>query len=97
MVDVRTPAARSTDPVTSHQAGEQITKSGTRKAQQNRVLRALKRFPNRTSAEIANRANLDRYMVARRLPELATAGKAKRGDARTCRINGRNAIVWNPV
>jgi len=95
--DIQTPAARNSDPETSHLAAEEITKSGKRKAQQQKVLNAVKKFPNRTSAEIANRSKLDRYAVARRLPELATAGLVKRGNARQCRINHRQAIVWSPV
>jgi len=97
MVDVRTPAARSTDPVTSHEAAEHMTKTGKRQAQQAKVLKALKKFPGRTSAELAGRAKLDRYMVARRLPELVTGLKAKRGDVRQCRKGGRNAVTWYPV
>lgn len=48
-----TPAARATDPVTSHEAAEHITESGTRASQQHLVLGAVERWPACTSAELA--------------------------------------------
>jgi hypothetical protein len=94
---IETPAARNTDPHTSHEAAEAITTSGERERQQKRVCLAVRLWPGRTSAEIAALMNEHRQMPARRLPELETAGWVRRGEARKCTYAGRNAITWWPL
>ena len=91
--DVRTPAARATDPDTSHAAAEAVTKSGVRAHQQRQVLAALREWPGCTSAELARHAHMDRYAVARRLPELVPLF-AFRGVSRNCHVSGRPAVTW---
>lgn len=91
--NIRTPAARNTDPETSHIAAEAITKSGVRAHQQRQVLAALREWPGCTSAELAQRASMDRYAVARRLPELVPTF-AVQGGARRCHVSGRPAVTW---
>lgn len=91
--DVRTPAARATDPDTSHIAAETVTKSGVRAHQQRQVLAALREWPGCTSAELARHAHMDRYAVARRLPELVPQ-YAFQGGSRECQISGRPAVTW---
>jgi hypothetical protein len=93
---IETPAARNTDPHTSHEAAEAITASGEREQQQKRVALAVRLWPGRTSAEIAALMNEHRQMPARRLPELETAGWVTRGKARKCTYSNRNAITWWP-
>ena len=89
------PIARNTDPVTSHQAAAELTQSGTRAAQQHAVLEAVKKFPLRTSAEIAEAAGIDRYAAARRLPELRNSGLVRNGtESRRCGVTGKRAMVW---
>lgn len=87
------PAARNTDPTTSHEAAEAIEASGRRHAQRTRVLRAVRAYPGCTSAELAHRIDMDRYAVARRLPELEPVWIHK-GDSRPCAIQGRRAVTW---
>ncbi len=91
--DVRTPAARATDPDTSHAAAAAVTKSGVRAHQQRQVLAALREWPGCTSAELARHACMDRYAVARRLPELVPAF-AFQGATRRCACSGRPAVTW---
>jgi len=91
-----TPASRATDPETSHLAEEESNANGTRADQQHRTLAALRQHPGSTSAELARLAGLDRYMVARRLPELAPI-HARRAEKRTCRVSHRPAITWAPI
>lgn len=91
---IETPAARSTDPETSHKAAEEITASGRRHAQQQRVFLAVKLWPGRTSAEIAALMNEQRQMPARRLSELVTGGYVERGPFRKCTYSGKAAITW---
>lgn len=92
-----TPAARSTDPETSHLAAEENTLSGRRAVQQHAVLAAVMSHPGLTSRELAQAAGMDRYVVARRLPELEAAKRVHKGEARECRVNKRRAVTWWPV
>lgn len=59
---IETPAARTTDPETSHEAAEGITASGVRSEQQIAVLRLVELYPGKTAGEIAKKA------MARSLP-----------------------------
>ncbi len=87
------PIARNTDPATSHKAADEITKSGKRATQQNQILEALATFQNCTSAELAQHMGLDRYIVARRLPELRPKHVLS-GNARKCKVTGKSAMTW---
>ncbi|MCK5127675.1 MAG: MarR family transcriptional regulator [candidate division Zixibacteria bacterium] len=93
---IKTPASRSSDPHTSHEAEEFINKTGIRESQQMEVLAWLKLLPGHTSRELAMISGIDRYIVARRLPELAPM-HAEKGEARKCNDSGRQAITWYPV
>ena len=88
------PIAASRDPWTSHAAAREVTRSGTRAIQQNVCLGAVRMWPNCTSAELAGRINSDRWMTARRLPELRAAGLLKNGEARQCSVTGRLCLTW---
>lgn len=93
---IETPAARATDPDTSHKASAEITASGTRGEQQARALAAVRAFPHRTSQEIAEKAKLDRYELARRLPELRSVGLVTNPRRKTCSVTGKTALTWAP-
>lgn len=97
MRTIATPAARSTDPATSHHAADAVTASGVRAFQQSIAAATVARFPGCTSMELASKAKLDRYMLARRLPECETANAVRRGEARECAVSGRQAITWWPA
>lgn len=94
---VETPAARRTDPETSHAAAEVITKSGERAHQQHQTAAAVKRHPGHTSQELSELTGIDRYTLARRLPECETAGSAKRGAVTECTVTKRKALTWWPA
>lgn len=68
---VQTPAARATDPLGSSDAERRINSSGKRAHDQRIVLRLFLKYPGFTTKEVAGLENLDRYMLARRAPELA--------------------------
>lgn len=91
------PIARETDPETSHLAAEEVTTSGRRAVQQHAVLAAVMAQPGLTSRELAQAAGMDRYVVARRLPELEAAKRVRKGEARECRVSKRQAVTWWPV
>lgn len=92
-----TPAARNTDPVTSHLAADAITASGERGRQQQIVEATVFMFPGCTSAELARCCELDRFQIARRCPEVELAGRIQRGEPRKCAVGHRKAITWFPA
>lgn len=89
--------ARRSDPSTSHAAGERLRANGKLREQQRQVLDALTRWPGSTAVELATNSGLDRYLVSRRLPELAKAGHARRMAPRVCRVNGSAQTTWRPA
>ena len=70
--------ARSTDASSSHNAAAELERSGRGRTEAQRVLSALRKHPNSTSAELAKFARIERYTVARRLPELMAVHLAAR-------------------
>lgn len=97
MLHVTTPAYRHSDPATSEQAATHVTNSGIRRKQQQAALAAVLAHPGHTSHELATLSGLDRYALARRLPECATAGVVYRGAPKTCDVTGRSAVTWWPT
>ena len=89
--------ARATDPGTSHEAARHVVSSGLQADQQAVALAAVKLAPGLTSNELASQTVLDRYMLARRLPELEEAGMVWRGPKKPCEVSGRSACTWWPV
>ncbi|MES1926546.1 MarR family transcriptional regulator [Salinisphaera sp. T31B1] len=119
---IETPAARASDPHTSHAAADAMTASGWRRHHQDIVTAAVRLSPGSTSAELSavcerrsltvarivydktwpNRdeeasVRLDRWQIARRLPEAETAEDIRRGEARKCSIKERKSLTWWPV
>jgi len=92
ILNMQTPASHKNDPQSSYDAEESITKSGKRREQHIQTFRAVKEYPNMTSAELAFMTGLDRAMLARRLPEL-TPHVVKSGS-RLCDVNETNAVTW---
>ena len=91
------PNFRSTDPVTSAIAGQEIIKKGIAAEQQAICLACIKNTPGLTSAEIADRTGLERHQPARRLSELRRMNEIYSGDKRICSINGTFCLTWWPV
>lgn len=88
--------ARTGDPKSSHDAARVITKSGTRDKQKAEVLEYLNEIPGSTSMEIATHFGVDRYMVARRLPDLRKDGLVLNGEQRECKVSCSRACTWFP-
>jgi len=91
---LHTPIARRNDPGSSKVAAREITESGLRARQQAEVLRLVRAYPKHTSLELAQHGSLDRYVIARRLPELERAGLVRRGEIRRCAVGARPALTW---
>src|SRR5262245_27766047 len=89
------PLAAHSDPITSHMAAQEVTDSGARDAQKRSVLASLRReIAPPTSRELAISAKLDRYLVARRLPDLESDGKVRKAGMRMCSISNRMCVTW---
>jgi hypothetical protein len=92
---VHTPAARNTDPITSHLAAEHVTKTGTRQNHVETVIRTVRSNPGLTSFELAAHCGLERHEVAR-TTDAETAGAIHKGSIKR-QANGRSAVTWWPV
>ncbi len=92
------PIAAAADPHTSHQAARQLARSGQLGRSMRTTLAALAvwRGPAPTSHELAlaDATEGRRHEVARRLPDLRERGLVENGDARPCRVTGRQAVTW---
>lgn len=89
--------ARATDPGTSHEAASYLVASGMQRDQQSTAAAAVQQHPGLTSMKLADVTGLDRYMLARRLPELLKTKQVWRGPAMPCPVSGRSACTWWPV
>lgn len=89
--------ARSSDPVSSHDAAAEVVESGRHETQCAAVLAAVTRWPGLTSRELAARMGIDRYTVARRLPTLRDRGQVVQRGTRRCSVGRRSAVTWEAV
>ena len=89
------PAARETDPNSSHVAADLVHgQTNIAQRQRDEVLVALKNYPGSTSKQLAHLSGLDRHMIARRLPEMEIVG-----DARCMGRDpeARGELIWWPA
>lgn len=90
-----TTLARKNDLATSHEAATKLKNSGKHAHQKTVVFGALCRCRmSATSAELARDHGLDRYLVARRLPDLEKDGRVEKEGKRQCRVTGKKGVVW---
>jgi len=88
------PLSHRNDPATSYEAAGDVKRSDTFKRQKDAVYETLKRHNGRTSAELAYIMDVDRWLTARRLPDLKREGKVKQGEPRYCTATHRNCVTW---
>lgn len=99
----RFPRARRKDSSSSHEAAAIVEQTGVAAEQLQRVLEGVRRYPGCTSHELALTIGMDRYAVARRLPELTQlpvplARKAEPADhTLPCAVVGRKCCRWYPL
>lgn len=74
------PRSRRKDPLSSKRAEDQMRRSGALRGQALIALELVKQFPGKSSKELAKLGSLDRYQIARRLPELLSMGKVRREE-----------------
>jgi len=84
------PLARATDHESSHAAAERKESSGCAKQDRVRVLESLRKLGKAvTSKQLAAVMGVDRYMTARRLPDLAKMGLVK------CEAYEGRELMWS--
>lgn len=94
------PHSRTTDPISSYEAFDNLEMSGKHKTDKEKVYKELKQYYRKiglpTSAELAKWSGLDRHMVAKRLPDLYRDGLVERSvnRCRKCAVSGVTAYVW---
>lgn len=88
---------RGTDIGTSHETAVHVGATGLQAWQQDRAAAAVKAHPGLTSMELAKATGHDRYMLARRLPELLETGRVWRGPKKPCSVSSRSGCTWWPV
>ena len=82
--------ARRNDPESSKRAASAITESGVAETQLQHCVDLVFTHPGRTSKELATCSEeLDRYQIARRLPEAERRGLVKRDET--------GELRWFPV
>ena len=64
------PRSRRSDPPSSKRAAEHLHRNGGAASQRMVCLELVKKFPGRSSKQLAELSGLDRHMIAKRLPEL---------------------------
>lgn len=98
---IQTPAARASDPETSHEAAKSITASGERRRQQVQVLALVVASPGCTAGELAEVAadwevGVDYFAIQRRVSELEPQF-VRRGETRRCSVRGTMQTTLWPV
>ena len=99
------PLSHRADPVTSYIAAEKLAKSGKWVSQKQEVYEALKAAMQRykkgaTSAEVSAFMKtcdpMNRFVAARRLPELARLpdSPVRKGPIRQCSTTGSLCVTW---
>ncbi|MCH2040306.1 MAG: hypothetical protein MK185_06695 [Saccharospirillaceae bacterium] len=99
--NIQTPAARATDPKSSHIAAAEMNKTGKRQTHIKQLAEVVASNPGKTSAELAfivadAHPHLTRHEVARRLPD-GEGQVFTRGEARKCTQTNRLCITWWPT
>jgi hypothetical protein len=94
---IETPAARANDPVSSHLAAEQITSTGKRQTQLERIIAAIYAHPGCTAGELTQYTGLTHVQIDRRTGDMRMSGRVVFGPIRQCRVLGSQMQTLWPV
>lgn len=96
-INIQTPNARESDPVTSHLAGDYVTDSGSRKRMMLRLVELVRETPNKTCRELEKANGYEVGQLSKRANEAEAAGLIARNLTRKCSVSGRRAYLLEPV
>jgi hypothetical protein len=85
------PRSRHSDPRSSSRAATDMRRSGVSRGQALVTLELVRTYPGMTSRELGQQGGLNRYQIARRLPELRAAGLVRSVE------EGSHDARWFPV
>lgn len=88
------PAARNSDPITSHLSDREISESGQRLTRARLFAELVSQFEGHTSNEIAHKFGLCRYEAGKRLSDARGMNLVVNGDNKKCDVSGKLAMVW---
>lgn len=81
-------------PFTSSEARTKHESKGRPASNRELCLELVKAHPGLTAVELhAKQTQMRRHEVSRRLPEVEREGSIKRGDTRTCSIDGNSMLT----
>ncbi len=86
------PITRNTDPITSHIAADQFTKSGKRQNHKDIIFKAICDNPGKTAGELGQITGLGQVRVTRRLSEMDVL--IYPGQNRVCTVNKSLMRTW---
>lgn len=86
--------ARTKDDITSHMAAADLVHSGRHADQMTLALETVRKYPRKTSRELAEIRGCDRYLFARRLPDLLRLGLVEKAGIRICSAGHKMATIW---
>jgi hypothetical protein len=87
------PIARTSDPETSHEAATEITASGKRQTNCDKMLDLVRRFQGSTSGELGERITMNGHW--KRLSDLIKQGKILTGKPRKYQGHYQNTYYLN--
>jgi DNA-binding transcriptional ArsR family regulator len=88
------PAARSSDPATSHEAARELDRSGERRRAAMRALQAVRDHPGLTANELELVCGVTDGSIRKRLKELERMGLVRRGEVRVSGVSGKRNQTW---
>ena len=91
------PAARRSDPATSHSAARDGEASGKFNSHRALALRMVRRYPGSTATELEFIAGVFPGTIRKRLVELETDELIEKGITRPCGQTKRPVQTWRPV
>ena len=89
------PVSHKHDPSTSKEGAREVTRSGRRASQANRVMDAVRTFPGLTAGEIGTITELGHVRAQRRLSDLKNLDKVF-ADGKM-KFEGNNQSRWWPT
>jgi len=95
------PIVHTSDPATSQEAADRVTKSGQRDRNAAIVLRLVRELPGRTATELWDECGSEvrdklkeSQEIRRRLTDLLHSGAVRQEGQRRCRVRGSFMVVW---
>lgn len=81
------PRSRTKDPSSSKRAESDAKRTGVMRGQRVLAMELIEKYPGRTSKQLESLGTLDRYQLARRLPELLKLKLVRTTQIRKRRFN----------